>query len=169
MRPLLSALVLAAALSACAAQRPAPTNVPETLELSLPALDGAPVTLASLRGRVVLVDIWATWCVPCKDSFPFYAELVRRYQGDGFAVVAVSVDAEDEEVAAFVADNDMPFTVLRDPQGTLPERLGLQTMPSAVLVGRDGKVAYVHAGFEPDEGPEIEAQVKAALAGPGAH
>lgn len=163
------ALLALALMVSCATARPKPTSVPESLDLSLPAVDGRTVTMADFAGKVVLVDIWATWCVPCKDSFPFYADLVRRYGADGFVVVAVSVDTEDADVSEFMADNDMPFIVVRDPKGSLPERLGLQTMPSAVLVGRDGKVAYVHAGFETDEGPEIEAQVKAALAGaPGA-
>lgn len=142
----------------------APTR--EAVAFTLPKTDGTSVTLAQLKGTVVLVDMWATWCAPCKDSFPFYSRLQDQYRAQGLEILAVSVDEEDEAVAEFLERNEVSFTVLRDPKGSLPAQLAIDTMPTAILVGRDGKVAYMHAGFVPADEAEIEAQVKAALGAP---
>ncbi len=140
------------------------TPTAETLDFTLPKPDGSTLTLSSLKGQVVLVDMWATWCAPCKVSFPFYAELQAEYEAQGFQILAVSVDEEDEAVTEFLEDMPMPFTVLRDPEGTVPAQLKIDTMPTAVLIGRDGKIAFMHAGFVPEDQAEIEEQVAAALA-----
>lgn len=139
------------------------TPTAETLDFTLPKPGGETVTLSSLKGQVVLVDMWATWCAPCKESFPFYAELQGKYADQGFQILAVSVDEEDEAVKEFLEDMPVPFTVLRDPKGTVPAQMKIDTMPTAILVGKDGKIAFMHAGFVPEDQAEIETQVKAAL------
>jgi len=152
-------------LAACATTTAkGPTATVETIDFTLPKPSGEQVSLAAYKGKVVLVDMWATWCAPCKESFPFYDELQKKYAGQGFDILAISVDEEDQAVTDYLAHAPVSFTVLRDPKGSLPSRLDLQTMPTAVLVGRDGKVAFIHAGFVPDDKAEIEAKVQAALA-----
>lgn len=135
----------------------------ETVDFTLPEHGGAELSLASLKGQVVLVDMWATWCAPCKDSFPFYSELQTKYADKGFKLLAVSVDEEDAEVSEFLEANPVTFTVLRDPEGTVPAKLNIDTMPTAFLVDKEGKLTYMHAGFVPEDQAEIEAKVKAAL------
>jgi cytochrome c biogenesis protein CcmG/thiol:disulfide interchange protein DsbE len=143
-----------------------PAAPTEALELRLPDLQGQSVDLAAARGKVVLVDFWATWCKPCEASFPFYAELLERHQKRGFELWAVSVDVDDQAVQAFLQTHPVPFRILRDPEGKVPERLDLRTMPTAFLVGRDGRVRLVHAGFVDDDRMTLDAAIVAALAEP---
>jgi peroxiredoxin len=154
------------ALAGCTTPRAAEKRAPEQLQFSLSDLSGSTVTNADFSGRVVLVDFWATWCKPCEESFPFYASLHETLGKDGFAVVAISVDAEDEVVKRFLARRPVPFTVLRDPEGKTPRSIegAIETMPTAVLLGRDGRVRLVHSGFTPDDREKIEREVRAALA-----
>lgn len=135
----------------------------KTIEFKLPQPDGEMVSLSSLKGQVVLVDMWATWCAPCKVSFPFYSELQKKYADQGFKILAISVDEEDEAVTEFLKEMPVGFTVLRDPEGTVPAELKIDTMPTAILVAKDGTVAFMHAGFVPEDEAEIEKHVKAAL------
>lgn len=135
----------------------------QTFELALPDLEGKRVRHEDFAGQVVLVDIWATWCAPCEESFPFYAGLVRKYQDRGFRVIAVSVDERAQDVRSWIEGRDLPFTIVHDPEGTIPERIGLRTMPSAILLDRKGEVAGVHAGFRASDQAEIEALVLETL------
>lgn len=142
---------------------PAKLELGEPFDFALPRLDGTTVRSADLRGNVVLVDVWATWCAPCEKSFPFYARLVDELGPSGFQVVAVSVDERAQDVKAWLEGRDLPFVIVHDPEGTIPERIGLRTMPSAVLLDREGRVTDVHAGFEAGEAPDIERKVRLAL------
>lgn len=161
------AWVLSVSSVSCAAgTRLGPGLVGSRVSLDLPGLNGGNVRLADHVGQVVLVDVWATWCTPCVASFPVYAEIYARHRASGFAVLAVSVDVEDDDVRRFIARHDVPFTVLRDPQGTLPERIGLRTMPTALVVGRDGRVAYVHEGFVPGDAAMVEREIVRLLGRP---
>lgn len=156
-------------LGACSSTQVVGPSIPaEPLSFDLLDLDGKSVSAErDLRGRVVLVDIWATWCTPCEASFPFYAELYRRHRERGFEMVAISVDAENGEVVRFLERHPVPFKILRDPGGKVPTMLDAKAMPTAVLLDRDGRVVYVHAGFESGDQAEIEAAVQAQLAQAG--
>ncbi len=135
----------------------------KSIDFKLPQPNGEMVSLSSLKGQVVLVDMWATWCAPCKVSFPFYNGLQKKYADQGFKILAISVDEDDEAVTEFLKASPVGFTVLRDPEGTVPEQLNIETMPTAILIAKDGSVAFMHAGFVPEDEAEIEKQVKAAL------
>lgn len=149
-------------LAGCATAKSTAPSV-ERLDFALPNTTGQTVSNADFAGKVVLIDFWATWCKPCEASFPFYDELAKAYAEDGFEIVAISVDEEDEAVARFLETHPVSFTILRDPEGTIPERLDLKTMPTAVLVGRDGKVVHVHEGFFPEDEDLLEQKIAAAL------
>ena len=164
MRLQLSASLLLA--SACATTHGAGQPPPERLEFSLPDMAGKNVSPADHLGKVVLVDLWATWCKPCIASFPFYDALLAKHGPAGLVILAVSVDEGDAEVERFLRDTPVRFTVLRDPRGTLPERLDIQTMPSAMIIGRDGGLVKLHAGFRSSDKQEIEQLVTTALARP---
>lgn len=108
----------------------------------------APVTLDSLRDRVVLLDFWASWCGPCRQSFPWMASLQESLGTRGLRVVAVNLDKERALADAFLAEHPAPFAVAFDPEGATAGRYGVRAMPTSVLVGRDGKILLVHPGFD---------------------
>jgi thiol-disulfide isomerase/thioredoxin len=101
----------------------------------------------SLKGKVVLVDFWASWCEPCKQSFPVMEELHKRYADRGLVIIAVNVDENRPDMEAFLKKNAASFTVMRDPTQKLVEKAGIATMPSSFLMDRDGKVRFTHTGF----------------------
>jgi peroxiredoxin len=131
---------------------------------ALPRLDGKPFDLSTLRGQVVLIDVWATWCAPCRQALPAYAALWRSLGQADFVVVAVSVDEEDDKVRAFLDEYPVPFVVLRDPEGRLPKRLRASGMPTTWLIGRDGQVRTQTQGYKASEIPVLKERVQGLLA-----
>ncbi len=111
-----------------------------------PSIDGDTVSLDSLRGNVVLVNIWATWCAPCRWEMPALNRLHRELRGRGFEVVAVSVDAAPIEeggrdaVGAMVRDLGLEFRVLRDPNAEVQRLFGVTGLPTSFLIDRDGVI-----------------------------
>ena len=126
-------------------------------------LDGQAVDWTALRGRVVLLDLWATWCKPCLSSLPFYESLQRELGPRGLSVVAVSVDTERAALEAFVRERSPTLTIGWDPSGDWPTRMNLQTMPTAFLIDRRGVVRRVHEGFQDGDGPVLRAAVEALV------
>lgn len=123
----------------------------------------------STAGHVVLVDFWASWCAPCKASFPAYAKIHADYASKGVLILAVSLDPKDDpprSVAAFVRREAPPFSILRDQQAKLVSLVSPPTMPTSYLIGRDGKVRYIHEGFHgAGTEREIRRELDSLLAG----
>lgn len=134
---------------------------------SLPGLDGD-VSLEALGGKVVLLDFWASWCAPCRLSFPWMSAMQARHGPAGLRVVAVNVDrqraAADAFLRAIQPRMSTPLTIVFDPAGETPERYGAKAMPTSVLIGADQRVLLLHAGFRDDDKPGLEAALAAALA-----
>jgi thiol-disulfide isomerase/thioredoxin len=127
------------------------------------SVSGEQVRLDDLRGRVVLLDFWATWCEPCKLSLPFYARLHGELVKKGLSVVAASTDPGDAEVRDFLAKMALPYTVVRDPDGQIAERLGVQLIPTTILYDRGGRERFRHQGFTPDDESLWRTQVEKLL------
>ncbi len=121
------------------------------------------VTLDSLRGRVVWVDFWASWCEPCRHSFAWMDSLERRYGPRGFAVVAIGLDKDDDHADAFLAEHRPSFRVAYDPTGATAERWGVAAMPTSFLVAPDGRIVMTHAGFDPRQTAKLEHAIEEAL------
>jgi cytochrome c biogenesis protein CcmG/thiol:disulfide interchange protein DsbE len=128
-------------------------------------LSGVPgvAKLSDLRGKVVYVDFWASWCAPCKQSFPWMDEMQRKYADRGLRIVAINVDAKRSDADKFLATSPVSFAIAFDAKGDSARRLAVKGMPTSVLVAGDGKVLYVHRGFRLDERAELEARLAAAL------
>jgi thiol-disulfide isomerase/thioredoxin len=101
----------------------------------------------SIKGKVVLIDFWASWCEPCKQSFPVMEGLHKRYSDRGLVIVAINLDEKRPDMEAFLKKNAASFTVMRDPNQKLVDQTGIATMPSSFLIDRDGKVRFTHTGF----------------------
>ncbi|WP_437593115.1 TlpA family protein disulfide reductase [Sorangium sp. So ce1000] len=172
---------LALALPAgCGGAAPVAPPAPETgggligsaaPELTAEVVSGeGPSTLKDARGKVVIVDFWATYCRPCRKSFPKYQELVDRFGGD-LAVLAVSLDAPEdaskEQLTAFADEAGVRFKILWDKDQSAEKAYKPRRMPTAFLVDRGGVVRQIHAGYENGEEDKISREIEALL-GPAA-
>ena len=113
---------------------------------------------------IVLVDFWASWCGPCKQSFPFMNELQSRFGADGFEVVAVNLDAKRGDADQFLAEVPARFTLAFDAKGESARRFEVRSMPSSLLIGRDGRIVVAHKGFKADDRKELEERVAQLVA-----
>jgi cytochrome c biogenesis protein CcmG, thiol:disulfide interchange protein DsbE len=131
-----------------------------------PALDGGGnVSLADYRGRVVYLDFWASWCGPCRESFPFMNDLQREFAARGLQIVAVSVDKTPAEARRFLARYPAQFTVALDAAAACPAAFRLEGMPSSFVIDRSGAVRATHVGFRDSDRAEIRRQLLEALGG----
>jgi cytochrome c biogenesis protein CcmG, thiol:disulfide interchange protein DsbE len=121
--------------------------------------------LPDLKGKVVLVDFFASWCEPCKESFPVMEELNQKYGSKGLVIVAVNLDTKKADMEEFLKKHPASFTIVRDPANKLVEQVKIPTMPSSFLLDRQGKVFAFHRGFKGEEtkkqyASEIESLLK---------
>jgi peroxiredoxin len=117
-------------------------------EFALPTLKGQTVSLASLRGKVVLVDFWAQWCEPCKKELPELDKLAKSYAGKGVVVLAVNIDKQRANAERLVKQLGLSLDVLLDPAGSVAGSYDPPKMPSSFVVDKHGIVRYVNEGFE---------------------
>jgi len=108
---------------------------------------GAIVRLADYKGKVVLIDFWASWCIPCKTSFPALDALYREYQPRGLEVLAVNLDERRRDADTFLAARPHTMPVLFDPKGVSPAAFAVRGMPSSFLIDRAGNVRFTHMGY----------------------
>jgi cytochrome c biogenesis protein CcmG/thiol:disulfide interchange protein DsbE len=153
-------LTIAAGLCAMQAQAAEPGQIAPAF--SLPGSAGA-VSLATLQGQVVFLDFWASWCGPCKQSFPWMNDMQAKYGARGLQVLAVNVDRNRADADHFLARTPARFPVGFDAPGDTASRYGIKAMPSSVLIGADGRVVQQHAGFRDDDKAGLEAAIVAAL------
>ena len=126
----------------------------------LPALGQAGIQVPSTTGKVTLVDFWASWCAPCKESFRSYAQLQAEYRSRGLVILAVSVDEKQDAFESFVRKLSPPFFVWRDKDQQLVRQVNVPAMPTCYVLGRDGRVCFVHRGFH---GTETMEQVRTEI------
>jgi len=124
---------------------------------------GETIGLERLRGNVVYVDFWASWCGPCKRSFPWMGEMQKKYGDGGLTVVAINVDKKREDAAKFLAATPGAFTIVYDPAGSVASSYDVKGMPTSYLVDRAGRVVAVDSGFRDDAKAAWEARIKSAL------
>jgi thiol-disulfide isomerase/thioredoxin len=116
-------------------------------------------------GKIVLVDFWASWCAPCKASFPMMAKLHRDYTGRGLVIAAIGVDEKPAAALAFARKLAPPFATLHDREQKLVQQVVVPAMPTSYLIGRDGRVRFIHQGFHGDSTDrELRKQIEALLA-----
>ncbi|MFH1807200.1 MAG: TlpA disulfide reductase family protein [Pseudomonadota bacterium] len=142
-------------------QREGPAPEPQLARLF--RLDGSETTLAAYQGKVVLLDFWASWCAPCRQAFPYYADLHARHVHDGLAVVAVSIDDERDVATKFARRWGLPFDVLHDGLHEGAAAFSVMQIPATFILDRQGRVRFIHRGFDPVRAGRYEEEVRFLL------
>ena len=158
-RRLAIAVLLTAALPAAAVLQPS-SPAPD---FTLRSMDGPNLRLAEQRGRVVMVNFWATWCGPCRQEMPHLNKLYDKYRDSGFVLLGVNIDDNARAATDLATKLGLKFPVLLDTDKAVSRLYDLGSMPATVLIDRDGKVRHLHRGYR--EGYEVtyEQQVRALL------
>lgn len=133
--------------------------------LTLEDLEGRSVSLASLRGRVVLVNLWATYCIPCRHEMPLLDRIAEARSADGLTILGVSVDAPEaeERVRELARELDLSYPVLLDPRGRATDLFPAPALPASFLFDREGRLVWKRLGVIAEEDPELEESLEAAL------
>lgn len=131
-------------------------------DVAVRSFEGRPVRLSSLRGKVVLLNVWASWCAPCKEEMPLLDDIAARLRGQAVEVIAVSVDEDRSQAEAFLrARRRWALTLAHDPEGVVADRLQPATMPTSYIIDTRGLVRDIHVGFHRGDAPRIEARLRA--------
>jgi thiol-disulfide isomerase/thioredoxin len=141
-------------------------------EITVERMSGKPVTVSSYRGQVLLLDVWASWCGPCKEELPMLDDIASRLRHRGVEVLAVSVDQERANVVKFLGSRGRwALTIAHDPKGEIADRLQPDKMPTSYIIDREGIIRYVNYGFVPGDARTIERHLTelAAAEGGGGH
>ena len=149
--PIAALLILAGAAAA--------KDVPQTLTI----IDSVVTDSADLHGNVVLVDFWASWCRPCRSSFPWMNQLEHRFAGKGLRIVTVNLDKDPALARKFLSEMNSSLPVVYDSTGSLAKVYNLDVMPTSFIYGRDGKLREKHKGFEPKDTDSLESLIYGLL------
>ena len=143
-----AALTAAALLAGSPAHTAAPAAAPD---FSLPARDGSAVRLSELRGQVVMINFWATWCGPCRQEMPLLEQIHARSEPLGFTLLGVNVEPDSAPAQAWLKGVPVSFPILFDRENAVSAQFGVEAMPSSVLIDREGRVRHVHRGYKPGD------------------
>jgi peroxiredoxin len=143
---LLTTLLCAATPASAAVSPGAPAPA-----FTLAARDGGKLSLADLKGQVVMINFWATWCGPCRQEMPLLAQLHDKYEPLGFTMIGVNVEPDSAAAVDWLKGVPVSFPILFDTDSAVAGRFGVEGMPSSVLVDRNGQVRYIHRGYKPGD------------------
>jgi peroxiredoxin len=156
------ALFIVAALTVGSAQAaPAPSS--PAPDFTLRSMNGPNLRLQEQRGKVVLLNFWATWCAPCREEMPHLNRLYEKYRAAGFVLLGVNVDDDPANALGVAGTFGVKFPMLLDTDKQVSKLYDLATMPSTVLIDRDGKVRYLHRGYKPGTELEYDQQIRTLL------
>lgn len=133
-------------------------------KFELAGLNADMIQLSNYRGKVVYLDFWATWCVPCRKSFPWMNELLEKYQSQGLEIIAVSLDEKQKMVENFLKRYSANFTIALDPTGESADLYKVRGMPSSYIIDRSGNIVKTHMGFRAKDKARLEELIQATLA-----
>ena len=134
----------------------------EAPDINLPGRNGE-VRLENLKGKVVYLDFWASWCKPCAKSFPWMNRIKQSYADQGFEILAVNLDKDKELADEFLSKMNVNFLVAFDEEGKSAAAYKLKGMPSSYLIGRDGRVYASHIGFRDKDKDQLEQAIRKLL------
>jgi thiol-disulfide isomerase/thioredoxin len=146
-------LVMSHSLLAATVQGAAP-------DFTLKSLSGENLKLSELRGEVVMVNFWASWCGPCRQEMPLLEQLYKRYQPMGFTILGINVEEDIGAAKKVLQELPVSFPILFDQENIISERYQVSAMPSTFLLDRDGKLRYLHKGYQPGYEERYQAQIR---------
>lgn len=152
---LITALTTTAGATVRTGEAPPPIGLPDT--------NGSPVDLEALRGKVVLVDFWASWCGPCRDEMPVLEALHQKYADDGLVIVGINIDRSAKKMRNFLKGTPVSFRVVPDHKLEVAARYEPPAMPSSYFIDKKGTLRHVHTGFSKNDASELESRLKALL------
>ena len=164
LRATLSVLAVVAFLVTAVVPAQALSRGARAPEIGLRDTQGRPVRLSQLRGKVVLVDFWASWCEPCAEEMPVLERLHREHRDEGLVVIGVNIDNDEANMRRFLRRNRVSFRIVHDGRHRVADRYNPPRMPSSFLIDRRGVVRYVHEGFRAGDARTLEQQVERLLA-----
>jgi peroxiredoxin len=162
-RAALAALIVGAATAGPVPAQASVTVADDAPDFTLRTMDGPNLRLQEQRGRVVMVNFWATWCGPCRQEMPHLNRLYGKYRAAGFTLLGVNIDEDRDKAIALASRLGLQFPVLLDTDKTVSRRYDLSTMPSTLLIDRDGRVRYVHLGYRDGDEHSYERRIRELL------
>lgn len=132
-------------------------------EFTLPGQAGQVVRLSDFKDKVVYLDFWASWCGPCRQSFPWMNSMQAKYGAQGLQIIAVNLDTKADDAKRFLLENPAKFLIVMDAKGDTPTAYKIMGMPTSLLIGLGGKVIGRHVGFRDDDKSSLESSIKQAL------
>jgi len=130
---------------------------------TLPSRSGDTVSLEQLKGKVVMINFWASWCGPCRQEMPLLDQMYKRYSPLGFTLLGVNVEANSKDAEKLLANVPVSFPVLFDTENKVSKLYDVNAMPSTVFIDRQGNVRYLHRGYKPGDEGEYLNQIRALL------
>ena len=125
--------------------------------------DNKSISLTKLKGKVVFLDFWASWCDPCRKSFPWMNDMLSRYDRKDFTIIAINLDSSRKDAAKFLDKVPADFDVAYDPEGTVATKYNLKAMPSSYLIDKKGQLVFAHKGYREGDASEIEEKIRQLL------
>ena len=132
-------------------------------DFTLKSQKGDNLKLSELRGKVILINFWASWCGPCRQEMPVLNELYQRYRPLDFTILGVNVEQNSDNARSLLKDVSVSFPILFDNDNKVSKLYHVKGMPSTVLVDRDGNIRYVHMGYQPGTEAEYQSQIRALI------
>ena len=152
----LLSLLLAGNAAASKLNHPAP-------DFTLKSRSGENIKLSELRGQVVMLNFWASWCAPCRQEMPLLEKLYQRYEPMGFTLLGINVEENSDDALRWLKNLDISFPILLDTKNTTSELYSVMAMPTTLIIDRDGKVRFLHRGYVPGVEEEYQQQVRTLI------
>ncbi len=156
-------MVIGLCVSAGATASSAKESFKKANDFTMKSLSGKNIKLSEQRGRVVILNFWATWCSPCKKELPYFNALYEKYKGVGLEILAVNIDKTKGAAMRMSSALGLTFPVLPDLSGELSGLYQIRSMPTTYVIAKDGTIRNIHWGFGPEEAARYEKEVRSLL------